>query len=76
MLTVRLPSDLEQRLDALARRTGKTKTFHAREAILQCIDDFEDAYLAEDAYKRFKESGEKAIPLQEALKEYGLDVND
>jgi len=31
----------------LARATGRTKTFYAREAILEHIDDLEDVYLAE-----------------------------
>lgn len=73
MLAIRLPADIEQRLDALAKATGRTKTFYAREAILQYLDDLEDAYLAENAYKRFKESGEKSIPLEEVIKAYGLD---
>ncbi len=34
---------------ALAERTGRTKTFHAREAIEEYIDDLEDLYLAQGA---------------------------
>ena len=34
MLAIRLPTDIEERLDRLARATGRTKTFYAREAIL------------------------------------------
>ena len=33
MLAVRLDAETERRLDALAARTGRTKTFYAREAI-------------------------------------------
>ena len=47
MLAIRLPSDVEARLDALAKATGRTKTFYAREAILEHLDDLEDLYLAE-----------------------------
>ena len=47
MLAIRLPSDVEARLDALAKATGRTKTFYAREAILEHLDDLEDIYLAE-----------------------------
>ena len=42
----RLPPEIEQRLDALARKTGRTKSFYAREAILRQIEDIEDYYLA------------------------------
>jgi RHH-type rel operon transcriptional repressor/antitoxin RelB len=46
MLALRLPPDIEQRLDALAKKTGRTKSFYAREAILRQIEDIEDDYLA------------------------------
>ncbi len=46
MLALRLPLDIEKRLDALARKTGRTKSFYAREAILRHIEDIEDTYLA------------------------------
>lgn len=47
MLAIRLPPEIEARLDALANATGRTKTFYAREAILEHLDDLEDLYLAE-----------------------------
>jgi RHH-type rel operon transcriptional repressor/antitoxin RelB len=46
MLALRLPPEIERRLDALAKKTGRTKSFYAREAILQHIEDIEDHYLA------------------------------
>jgi len=46
MLAIRLPKDIEERLTALAAKTGRTKTFYAREAILEHLDDMEDKYLA------------------------------
>ena len=46
MLALRLPPDIEERLDALARKTGRTKSYYAREAILRQIEDIEDYYLA------------------------------
>ncbi len=33
-LAIRLPAEIEKRLDDLAKATGGTKTFYAREAIL------------------------------------------
>lgn len=47
MIAVRLPEEIEQRLDALAKATGRTKSFYVREAILEHLDDLEDLYLAE-----------------------------
>jgi RHH-type rel operon transcriptional repressor/antitoxin RelB len=46
MLTVRLPADIEKRLDLLAKRTGRTKNFYVRQAISRHIEDLEDYYLA------------------------------
>jgi len=46
MLTIRLDAETEKRLALLAKRTGRTKTFHAREAILEHLGDLEDGYLA------------------------------
>lgn len=47
MIAVRLPEEIEQRLDALAKATGRTKSYYVREAILEYLDDLEDLYLAE-----------------------------
>jgi RHH-type transcriptional regulator, rel operon repressor / antitoxin RelB len=46
MLALRLPPQVEKRLDNLARKTGRTKSFYAREAILRHIEDIEDFHLA------------------------------
>ena len=46
MLALRLPPQIERRLDALAKKTGRTKSYYAREAILRQIEDIEDYYLA------------------------------
>lgn len=46
MLAIRLDPDIESRLQNLADRTGRTKTFYARQAILEHLDDLEDIFLA------------------------------
>jgi len=46
MLAVRLPDHIEKRLADLAQKTGRTKTYYVREAILSYLDDLEDTYLA------------------------------
>jgi RHH-type rel operon transcriptional repressor/antitoxin RelB len=52
VLALRLPPDIEQRLDALAKKTGRSKSYYAREAILRQIEDIEDYYLARRRYDR------------------------
>jgi RHH-type transcriptional regulator, rel operon repressor / antitoxin RelB len=46
MLALRLPAQIEKRLDALAKKTGRSKSFYAREAILRHLEDLEDYHLA------------------------------
>lgn len=46
MLAIRISHDIESRLEQLAHRTGRTKTYYAREALLRFIEDMEDEYLA------------------------------
>lgn len=52
MLAVRLPEDIERRIAALAKRTGRTKTFYVREAIMEHLDHLEDKYLALDRLEK------------------------
>jgi RHH-type rel operon transcriptional repressor/antitoxin RelB len=72
MLAIRLPQSIEKRLERLAKRTGRTKTFYAREAILEHLDDLEDLYLAEGALERIRNGEEKTIPLKDTVKRHGL----
>jgi RHH-type rel operon transcriptional repressor/antitoxin RelB len=68
MLAIRLPEEIEKRLNALANETGRTKTALAREAILEYIDDLEDYYLAEARARKNR----KTIPLADVERELGL----
>jgi RHH-type rel operon transcriptional repressor/antitoxin RelB len=72
VLAIRLPQSIEKRLERLARRTGRTKTFYVREAILEHLEDLEDLYLAEGALERVRSGEERTIPLRDALKRHGL----
>jgi RHH-type rel operon transcriptional repressor/antitoxin RelB len=73
MLAIRLPPSIEKRLERLARRTGRTKTYYAREAILEHLEELEDLYLAENALERVRTGAERTIPLKNAMKRHGLE---
>jgi RHH-type transcriptional regulator, rel operon repressor / antitoxin RelB len=73
MLAVRLPPSIEKRLEKLAKRTGRTKTFYVREAILQHLEELEDLYLAERSLDRIRSGEERTIPLEDVLKRHGLE---
>lgn len=46
MLTLRLKPAIEQRLERLSARTGRTKTFYASRAIEERLPEFEQTYEA------------------------------
>jgi RHH-type transcriptional regulator, rel operon repressor / antitoxin RelB len=73
MLAIRLPATIEKRLARLAKRTGRTKTYYAREAILQHLDDLEDIYLAEKRMEAIESGRVKTIPLEEVMRQHGLE---
>ncbi|MCR6712606.1 MAG: TraY domain-containing protein [Demequina sp.] len=62
---LRLDAALDERLEALAARTGRTKAFYAVEAIESFLNDREDYYLAKDALQEFRDSGEASISVDE-----------
>ena len=73
MLAVRLPIEIEERLDRLAKATGRTKTFYAREAILEHLDDLEDLYLAEQRLIDNRTGRSRTYALEEVERELGLE---
>jgi RHH-type rel operon transcriptional repressor/antitoxin RelB len=46
MLAVRLPDEIETRLENLAALTGRPKSFYVREALQAHLDEIEDTYTA------------------------------
>jgi RHH-type rel operon transcriptional repressor/antitoxin RelB len=73
MLAIRLPQSIEKRLERLARRTGRTKTFYVREALQEHLEDLEDMYMAERALERIRTGEERTIPLKGVMKRHGLE---
>lgn len=70
MLAVRLDPDLEARLTAVAKRTGRSKSYYARQAIEEKIEEMEDIALLEEALKTFDPS--KTISHAEMKRRLGL----
>jgi RHH-type transcriptional regulator, rel operon repressor / antitoxin RelB len=69
MTSLRLPSDIEKRLDILAHETGRTKTYYIKEALLSHLEDMEDRYLAVQRL----EKPQKSLSMKEAKRELDLD---
>ena len=72
MLAVRLPTETEERLTRLAQRTGRTKSFYAREAIEHYIDDLEEMFWAQQAIADWEASDRRTISAEEFEARHGL----
>jgi RHH-type rel operon transcriptional repressor/antitoxin RelB len=72
MLAIRLPEEIEIRLNNLAKRTGRSKTFYAREAILEHLEELGDLYLAEQVSQRVRDGEERTFTLDEVETRLGL----
>ncbi len=73
MLAIRLPPEIEARLERLAKRTGRTKTYYAREAILEHLDDLEDLYTAEKRYAAVVEGKTRTYTLEDVERDRGVE---
>ena len=71
--SVRLPEEIERRLDFLAEKTGRTKAYYIRELIADHLGDLEDYYLAAELLERVRKGTEPVIPAARVRRELGLD---
>jgi RHH-type rel operon transcriptional repressor/antitoxin RelB len=73
MLAIRLPETIEKRLEHLAKRTGRTKTYYAREAIVQHLDELEDIYLAERRLESARSGRSRTVPIERLMRRHGVE---
>jgi len=71
---VRISRALDERLDALAAKTGRRKSYYASKAIEQYLEDCEDYLLAVTAYEESR--GKRRYSLAEVEERLGLGVGD
>jgi RHH-type rel operon transcriptional repressor/antitoxin RelB len=71
-VSLRLPVDLKVRLDKLAKRTGRSKSYYMVEAISEKLEDLEDLYLAEARTLDMKAGRSQVYTQEEMEKRYGL----
>lgn len=64
MLTLRLKPAIEQRLERLSARTGRTKSFYASRAIEERLSEFEQTY---EALPEVKPPGRDPLQVQRAI---------
>ncbi len=71
-LSIRLTPEDEARLEALARRTGRSKTFYVRAAIHEHLGELEEQFWADTAVREWEDSGRPSRPAQELWDELGV----
>ena len=69
MLTLKLPTDLEDRLNQLAEKTKRPKSFYMREALIEYLGEYEDAFLSLD---RLNKKNAKYLSTKELEKRLGI----
>ena len=70
--SIRLEPEIEQRLDNLAAKTGRSKAFYLREIISNGLEDMEDYYLAAEVLERIRKGEERVYSLDEVEHSLGL----
>jgi RHH-type rel operon transcriptional repressor/antitoxin RelB len=69
VLNVRVSEDLAKKLESLAVKTKRPKSFYIKELLEMYLDELEDAYLA---LERLNEKNAKYYTAEEAEKILGL----
>ena len=69
---IRIPDDVAERLENLAKLTGRPKSYYAIDAIRQYLDDAEDLHLAEHRWRDLQEGRSGTISLKEVLNRYAV----
>lgn len=70
--SVRLDPELQQRLDILARQTGRSRAYYLREAIETHMDDLEDVYLADQRMEDLRAGRSRRHTVSDVEAELGL----
>ena len=72
-VSLRLPNAVATRLNRLAARTGRSKTYYITEAIVEHLDNLEDIYLAEKRLADIRAGKTQPLPLEDVLKRYDME---
>jgi RHH-type rel operon transcriptional repressor/antitoxin RelB len=69
MISVRLPKEMEERIERLAKSTRRPKSFFIKEALANYLDDMEDYY---EVLKRRSDPNRELITIEELEAALGL----
>ena len=69
MQSIRIPKEIDARLERLADEAGQTKSGYARKAILERIEQIEDLHSAEQVLDRLRNGEERVVSSEEMWRE-------
>lgn len=72
-MSLRLPEEIEARLERLSSLTGRSKTYYATEAICEHLDDLEDLYVSEQRMIEIRAGRTEPLSLEEVITQHGLE---
>lgn len=68
MISIRLSPELEERLNYISKKTGRTKSFHVKKALDQYLEEQEDYLLAVESIN----DPRPFVPYEKIRKKLGL----
>jgi RHH-type rel operon transcriptional repressor/antitoxin RelB len=71
-ISLRVPVEMHDRLNKLAKESGRTKTHYLLRLIDEHLTELEDIAEAEATLAAMRRKGERGIPLEEVMAEHGL----
>ena len=72
MLAVQFPDEIERRLAAVAKASGRSKEDCVREAVVEYLADLEDLAIAERRLADIREGRAGAVSLDDVTRDLGL----
>ncbi|CAA6801528.1 MAG: Unknown protein [uncultured Sulfurovum sp.] len=73
MISIRLPKEMEARIERLAKSTQRSKSFFVKEALSNYLEDMEDYY---EVLKRQDNETRNLISLEELENALGVHTKD
>ena len=70
--SLRIPAEIDRRLEELAAKTHRSKTFYLRELIIRNIDQLEWEYSVAQRREDIRTGKQETVPLEVVEEELGL----
>lgn len=76
VLSIRLPEDVKNRLEALSKSTGRPAAYYVREAVVEHLDELEWAYGVAARAEAIRAGKRETVALDDAARDLGFDPDE